>query len=197
MFVRASAADPTTFREFVLGSSVAAVRAVATAPDHDLFVMHDRPAVLQVLEWRLPRPTESGPAPEAVREMVFSFIDGKLYRIAVAYDEARTAGLTRAAMTAALDATYGVRSPSIRAIHRTQDPLDAAPVVAQWQREDAMVSLQYIHYIDAYRLLVTSVPLEQAARTATAAARALEAREASARRAAARKRPVEIDRIFP
>ncbi len=190
----AAATEVAGYRGFELGSSVASVRGLTTAAERDLYTLYERPAVLQLLEWRLPRPSSDSTTADPVRQVTFNFVDDQLFRIAVSYDENRTAGLTRADMVSALETTYGERVASIRQLRSGFDHEDAAPVVAQWRTDDFVVSLQHITYLDGYRLLVTSPRLELMARNAKTAALALETREAPARAAAVLKQQADEDR---
>lgn len=189
-----AAADVMGYRDFELGSSVTSVRGLTTAAERDLYTLYGRPAVLQLIEWRLPRPSAESTTADPVRQVTFNFVDDQLFRIAVSYDENRTAGLTKADMIAALETTYGDRVASIRQLRAGFDHEDSAPVVAQWRNDDAVVSLQHITYLDGYRLLVTSPRLELMARNAKTAALVLETREAPALAAAALKQQADEDR---
>jgi len=189
-----AATDAAGYRDFQLGSSVASVRGLTTAAERDVYTLYARPAMLQILEWRLPRPSSESTSADPVRQVSFNFVDDQLFRIAVSYDESRTAGLTRADMVSALETTYGERVASIRQLRTGYDSEDSAPVVAQWRSDDTVVSLQHIGYLNGYRLLVTSPRLELMARNAKTAALVIESREAPARNAALLKQQVDEDR---
>lgn len=190
----AAATGVAGYRDFQLGTSVASVRVLTTAAERDLYTLYARPAMLQLLEWRLPRPSNGSTTADPVRQVTFNFVDDQLFRISVSYDESRTAGLTRADLVAALETTYGERVATIRQLRAGFDHEDAAPVVAQWRSDDAVVSLQHIPYLNGYRLLVTSPRLELMARNAKTAAVVLETREAPARAAALLKQQADEDR---
>jgi hypothetical protein len=189
-----AATDATGYRDFQLGSSVESVRGLTTAVERDLHTLHARPAMLQVLEWRLPRPASGSTSADPVRQVSFNFVDDQLFRIAVFYDERRTAGLTRADLVSALETTYGEPVASIRQLDADDDSRDSASVVAQWRSDDTVVSLQHIGYLDGYRLLVTSLRLELIARQAKTAALVLETHEAPARAAALLKQRADEER---
>ncbi len=190
--VRASGTD--SYRDFTLGSSVAAVRAVTRAADRDLQVRFDRPTAVQRLEWRVPQTGSAADTPDPVREITFDFVGDQLYRITVTYDERRTAGLTHADVLASVEATYGPRTvvpgPERRGLLAIGDPT----LLARWRGEGAVVSLQHVGYSGSYQLQLSSVSLELAARRAETNGRALEAREAPVRAAALLKRQDEDDR---
>lgn len=183
-----SAAELGAYRDFRLGSSTAAVIAITHSTDTDLKTDHARPALLQQLAWRRYR-TDVKDGLESVRGIDFQFIDDHLFRMTVAYDPDRTAGLTDTDMIASLEATYGPRAPlPPRAARRADtDSLDAATVIAVWRSGDEMLALQHVDYTNGYSLVVTSVPLERLARKAQADAVVMDMREAPARAAALAK----------
>jgi hypothetical protein len=190
----ASAEELGDYRQFRLGSSVADVSSLTAARASDLRVVHERPALLQDLSWR-PRFAAGTPIPnlDPVDEIVFSFYNDQLFKIAVRYDNTRTAGLTREDITAALSSDYGAPTrvaliPAGRSITRGYDASGVLALVAEWQRGDAKVTLSQTTYSSAFSLLIVAVPVDALARTAHDAAVTLDAREAPAREAARAKK---------
>jgi hypothetical protein len=82
------------YRNFELRSSLASVKALADIASSEARVMHQRPAVLQDLEWRpspwIPGSTAASTDP--VEQLLFSFYNDQLFRVVVDYDHARTKG---------------------------------------------------------------------------------------------------------
>jgi hypothetical protein len=191
----ASAVEFSVYREFDLGISVSAVAAVTQTAERDLKTLHTTPSLLQEVVWQ-PRYMRGSPVAnrESIHEMVFSFVDDRLFRMAVAYDRSQTAGLTNGDMIAALTDIYGeprAPKPQSRAV---ADPTDPVAVLAEWQHGDTRVALHRTGYNASFSLVITSVPLEAAARTARTAAIAIEAREAPAREAALAKKRADEQR---
>jgi hypothetical protein len=190
----ASAEESGKYREFTLGSTTASVFELTGSRPSDLKTMHERPSVLQELVWR-PRysPGRALPDVDPVHEMVFSFSDDRLYRIAVYYDRTRTAGLTHDDMILALRGIYGAPSPSaVRAeVLDRFEPAGAAMPIAAWERGDTLVSLYWSDYRAGFGLLVMSRAEESSARRAAETAVALDEREAPAREEARRKKDAE------
>jgi hypothetical protein len=196
-----SADELDQYREFRLGSSAAAVSGLTSASASDLRTLHQRPALLQVLAWR-PRYGVRRPIPDVdpVREMRFSFYNDELYRIAVEYDQLRTAGLTNDDMVAALTAIYGQPdSPAASAGRPARLPyVDASTttvLLAEWQRGDTRLSLHWSDYLRGFSLLMSSERLDAMARTATAQAIVMDTREAPAREAARVKAQADAERV--
>jgi hypothetical protein len=193
-----SAGELRQYREFRLGSSLATVASLAGTLPSDLKTVHERPVLLRDLNWR-PRYGLKRPIPDVdpVREVVFSFIDDELYRIAVDYDPARTAGLAAADIIAALSETYGppdAPAASLVKAPTRQEEWLTTTVMAQWQRDDARVALRWSDYYQRFSLQVASSRLEELARTASAQAAAMDAREAPARDAARAKEQADAAR---
>jgi hypothetical protein len=196
----ASAQELGDYRQFRLGTSLADVSSLTGARASDLRVVHERPALVQELSWR-PRFAVGSPIPnlDPVDEIVFSFYNDQLFKIAVRYDNTRTAGLTREDITAALSKDYGAPTtvPAVRGERsptRAYDAYDTLALVAEWQREQTKVTLSQATYGSAYSLSIVAVPVEALARTAKAAALVIDAREAPAREAARAKKQEETAR---
>jgi hypothetical protein len=184
------AQDFDQYREFRIGSSTASVFTLTGAKTSELKTLHERPAVLQELTWR-PRYAPGRPIPdrEAVREMVFSFYDDQLFRIAIQYERDRTVGLTTVDMVEALSTVYGTQMPvaSRRPQREHTTSLDSPTPVAQWRSGNVDVLLNRSGYNDDFGLTIVSTSLELLARKAQAASVVIDRREAPARDAARKK----------
>ncbi len=188
----ASAAELSRYREFELGTSVAAVTAVTLTAARDTKTVHSRPALLQEVSWQ-PRYMTGPPVADrnSIGEMVFSFVDDQLFKMTVAYERGRTIGLTNADMIAALTGLYGAPAsvPS-----RAADTVDPVAVIAEWQREDVHMTLRRSRYNESFSLVITSLSLDSLARKAQATALVMDAREAPAREAALAKNRADDQR---
>lgn len=190
-----SADDFSSYREFTLGSSVAAVTSVTRIADRDLKTVHSRPALLQEITWQ-PRYMTGLPVADraSINEMVFGFVDDRLFQMTVSYERSRTAGLTNADMIAALTERYGApMAPSLRP-RATSEPLDIAAVIAEWRQTDVHVALRRTQYNDSFSLVITSLSLDAVARKARASAVAMDIREAPEREAALAKKRADEQR---
>lgn len=190
-----SAAELSRYREFDLGSSVAAVTAVTRTADRDLKTIHSRPALLQDVVWQ-PRYMIGAPVADrdSINEIVFSFVDDQLFRMTVSYERGRTNGLTTVDMIAALTELYGAPTSLSAPSPVGGDTVDGIAVLAQWQQADVHVALRRSRYNESFSLVVTSLPLEATARKARATALTMDAREAPAREAALAKKRADDQR---
>lgn len=192
-----AAQDLGRYRDYELGSGVAAVAALTDTQASEAKVLHQRPALIQELTWR-PRfraRRPSAPETESVAQMVFAFHNDFLYRVTVEYDPERTAGLTNADMIESMRAVYGPVSTGMtpRAPARSSAyEEDPGALIAFWAEGDRTVILyRRSPTVSRFTLVVTSEPEAALARTAAGRAAVLDAREAPAREAARDKQDAE------
>jgi hypothetical protein len=197
--------DRSRYRDFQLGSDLPSIAALAGVPVSAARTIHQRPAVMQELQWRSPYVSASGTMQrDPVRQIVFSFVDNQLSKMVVDYDHDRTAGMTDADMIGAISTTYGPAlkpaPTSARAVAPPPGEESGTPV-ARWGDTDYLMVLsrssdQYGFASPAqFRLVVTSLRLDALARTADAQAVRLDEREAPQREIARQKKEVEDARV--
>lgn len=179
--------------------------ALAKLTAADAKLIHQRPAVMQELEWR-PAYFLSGSTDlqtDPVRLILFSFYDDHLSRMVVDYDRDRTAGLTAADMIAAISTAYGpaLTVPAKKSAAATsQAEQESGTAVARWGDADYAVVLYRSADIFGsasaarFRLIVASPRLDGLSRTADAQAIRLDEREAPQREIARQKKEAEDTR---
>ena len=189
------------YRNFELGSDVAVVSATAGVAPSEAKTIHERPALLQDLEWRPSRwiPGSTTTSTDPVEQLLFNFYNNQLFRVVVDYSAERTEGMTQTDMIEAISAVYGTPLPrTSRAPRRAPSRLETesgAPV-ARWEDAGYTVGLyQTTAYGVAFRLIVTDTRLESLALTAEAQARRLDDREAPQRDAAQQQKKRDDDRV--
>ena len=195
-----AAQDFGRYREFELGSAVAAVSTLTGVAGSELKATHQRPAVIQELTWR-PRygaRLPVAPDTESVEQMVFGFYDDRLFRVTVDYDRKQTEGLIDADMIEAISAVYG--SPVTPIVSRRRQPQtigdDAGTPIAEWGNAGNSVRLHRLSsYATTFRLVITAEPVATLARAAAARAVVLDAREAPQREAAREKKEADDRRV--
>ena len=191
-----ASADFSRYREFALGSSLAAVTTITQTAERDRKTIATRPALLQQFEWR-PRYMSGAPVSgrESIDQIAFSFVDNQLFKIVVAYARERTAGLTNDDMLASLTAVYGPPALSDRRAPRERSEGSDTPVVlGEWRQADTSVVLQRSSYSETYSLVITSLSLDAVASKALADAVILDERDAPAREAARLKKQMDDER---
>jgi len=174
------AADLSRYRKFELGADLSAVAKQAGADLSEAKVIHRRPVLIQEMDWR-PQPLGSSQT-EPAKAVVFSFYEGRLFRIAVEYDRYETEGLTAGDFVDAISAVYG---PATRPV----SPANVAPgnygdpeeILAQWQDSQYRFDLIRSSYGPAFRLVGVMKSLEAPAQAASVEARRLDDQEAPQR----------------
>jgi hypothetical protein len=186
-----TAQDRLRYREFQLGSDVASiVKLIGTAPS-DIKAIHQRPAVMQDLEWR-PRYFSRTAAAQTdpVDLILLRFVDDQLFRVVVHYARDRTAGMTEADMIEAIATIYGPASKVLATSSRVPT-LDFGGVdapVAIWADKESSITLFRVAYPVSFRLVIALTRLDNLARTASAEAVRLDAMEAPEREIARQKK---------
>jgi hypothetical protein len=185
------------YRNFELGSTVSSVSVVAKANAADAKTIHERPALIQDLEWRVPYSSveSSSAGSDPVQQIVFSFYNDQLYKVVIDYDHFRTAGMSDADMMDAVAATYGTPqkpTPKTAATARLSEAENGASIARWGDADQAVVLYRSLDFFGSstsrYWLIVTSPRLEALARTADAQAVRLDEREAPQREAAKQKK---------
>jgi len=186
------------YREFQLGGDVASVSALTGVAVSEAKVIHERPAVMQDLEWRPPYVTSgAGVLPaDPVQQIVFSFYDDQLFRLVIDYDRNRTEGMRDADMIEAISSAYGSPSkvPQKSRVAASQLAQESGTRVARWGDLDYSVVLYRSTYGTGFRMIVTSLRLEALARTAEAQALRLDERDAPRREIARQKKEADDTR---
>jgi hypothetical protein len=187
------------YRDFQLGGSLPSVSALAGLTAADAKTIHERPAVMQQLDWRPPYYVAGSTTPrnDSVRQIVFSFYNDQLSKMVVDYDRARTGGLTDADVIEALSMEYGSPLQPARkkgpAVVASQFDTEFGTPVARWG--DANYSVVLYRSLSAtFRIVVTSARLDALSRTADAQALQLDLREAPQREIARQKKEVDDTR---
>lgn len=173
------AEDLSKYRGFAFGMTLAQLSGRIDRNPQDATSILRRPAVIQEVTWWPSQGTRSAPLTEAAQQVVFSFYNGELYRISVAYDRDATEGLTVEDMVRSISARYGAVAEFASATHSTGTP-DAAR--ARWENSDFRFELFHSSWSD-FRLEMVSKSLETKALVAAALALSLDKAEAPAKEA--------------
>jgi len=178
------AGDLSRYRNFELGSNLATVAKQAASDPSQAKVIHNRPALIQELEWR-PQPLGASSRTEPAQKVMFSFYDGELFRIVVEYDRYQTEGLTVADFVDALSATYGPAEKLTTPVKAATDVYgDQEETLAQWQDSQYRFDLIRSSYGPAFRLVGVMKRMEAPAAAANLEAKRLDDMEAPQRDAA-------------
>ena len=182
------------YRNFELGSSLEAITKLTGASPSQAKSVHQRPAVIQELEWRPRYFVSSGAsASDPVAVVTFNFYNDQLFRIVAEYDRYRTTGMTESDLIDAITTTYGQASKPARGTSATVPPRDGVPdtPVATWGNAEYVVTLLRLASPETFRLVVAHIQLDQLARVAAVAALKMDADEAPQRDLARRQREAD------
>jgi len=187
------AQDLSRYRGFALGSELAAVSKLTGVASVEAKTVHQRPALLQDLEWRPSRwsVASTSESTDPVDKAVFSFYNDQLFRVVVDYGHDQTEGMTDADMVDAISAVYGIRGKGISGAARVASQVEAesgSPVARWGDAEHAVVLYRTTSYREAFRLIVTELALDRLARTARVQAMRLDEQEAPGREIARQKK---------
>jgi hypothetical protein len=178
------ARDLSRYREFQLGMNLLAVAKQAELKPSEARMIHQRPAVIQELEWR-PQDSLGSSAPaEPVKNVLFSFYNGELFRIQIIYDQYKTEGLTDEDMIESISAQYGPASrPAAKVILFSSLYVynDTEKVIARWEDSQSSFNLFRSSYQPAFGMLVFSKRLDPLAQAAIVKAIGLDEQEAPQR----------------
>ena len=180
----AMAENLSKYRDFQFGADLPAVSKLIGASPSQAKVIHNRPALVQELEWR-PRPLGSSLKAESVEGVTFGFYNGTLFRIAVKYDRYATEGLTTADFVEAISEMYGPPAkllPPIEPVNPSYGDQDVT--VARWEDPQYRFDLVRASYGPSYSLVGSLKSMEAPVRAADVEAKRLDELEAPQREAA-------------
>ena len=188
------APDLSRYREFQFGMNLLAVAKQADVKPSEARVIHQRPAVIQELEWRPSRSIGSSPQGDPVKEVLFSFYNGELFRMVVNYDQLKTDGLTDEDMVEAISAKYGTATrPDAKIILFSSFQVynDSEKVIARWEDSQYSFNLFRSSYQPTFGILVLSKRLDALAGAAIVEAIRLDEQEAPEREIERQKKQAE------
>ena len=143
-------------------------------------IVHQRPAVMQELEWQ-PSGFRTSDDADPIRDGLLCFYNGELYRIVVTYDRDRVEGMTADDMIAAISTTYGIATRPKVEIAYHSNYAEVAPVLARWEDSEYSYNLVRSGYGDSFGLVMYSKRLDALAAAAITEAVRLDAVEAPQR----------------
>ena len=176
--------DLSRYRGFQFGERLPAVAKQAGLDVSQAKAIHERPALLQELEWPIWLASSSSSPQDPVRTILFSFYNGELFRVLVSYDRDETKGLTTEDLTEAISAQYGTATKPANieiVFSSTQVYNDSEAIIASWADSQYSFNLYRSSYQPTFGMIAFSKGLDALARTATAEAIRLDAVEAPQR----------------
>jgi hypothetical protein len=184
----ACAADLSSYREFQFGMKVPAVVKQLGMNPSEVKVLHQRPALIQDLDWQSGRYPGASRDADPVKNIVFSFYNGELFRMVVNYDRNKTEGLTAEDIAAAISAKYGAATRPDAEIVYPSIFNESVKVVARWEDPEYSFNLVRSSYQTEFAIVMYSKRLDASVRTAITEALRLDEQEAPQREADLQKK---------
>jgi hypothetical protein len=187
------AQDFSKYRGFSLGSSMATVLKQTERKPVDVKVIHAHPTLVQELNWWPPAVPGASYRADSVEQIFFSFYNGELYKISVAYDTSSTQGLTADDMVKSISAKYG---PATIIEPAPDSPLterynDSDKAVASWEDSQNFFKLVRSAFTNRFGLIIFSKRVNAEAELAIADAVTLEKQEKPQRDADLKKKEAD------
>ena len=165
-----SAQDLSRYRKFALETSLSALSKQIGQDPHQATLVHQSPAMIQELKYWPVETSYSAVPAEPVSQILFSFYNGELYRIAVTYDQNAIEGMTEDDMVRAVSARYGTGTRLYPEIDLPTHDLYMSPekIVARWEDPQSSVVLFRANSSESFGLVVSSKRLDAQAEAAIA-----------------------------
>jgi hypothetical protein len=189
--------DLSRYREFQLGMTLPEVAKRTDTDLSEVTVVHQRPVLIQEVDWRPSSALESSSTADPLESVNFSFYSGELFRMVVNYAEDRTEGLTEADLIKAISSSYGVAArPAGKTALVSLSLTDSSTekVLARWETAQYSVSLFRSPGESSFGILLLSKRLDTLARTAATEGARIDEREAPEREMARQKQQDDDDR---
>ena len=191
--------DLSRYREFQFGMNLPTVAKQADLKESGARAVHQRPAMIQELEWRPQSFLAASHRPDPVKDVLFSFYNGELFRMVVSYDPDRTQGLTNDDMVGAISAAYGIPTrPAAKTItfSSAQGYNETEKVLARWEDAQYSINLFRSSYQSHFGMVVFSKRLDAIARLAIVNSIRLDQQEAPQREMERQKKEAQENRAL-
>jgi hypothetical protein len=184
------AQDLFNYRGFSFGMSPAAVLKQTDMKMADVKTLHSQPALIQELTWWLPMLPGNSYQANSVREILFTFCDGQLYRMSATYDRSAIEGLKTEDLVQSIAAKYGppIKPPTETDVSKAGPQGPEEKVVALWEDAQYSLSLNRSYLANGFTLVMYSLQTNAAADAAIAKAIKLEEQEGPLKEAERQKK---------
>ena len=187
------AQDLSKYCSFSFGMSPAAVLKQTDMKMADVKTLHSQPALIQELTWWLPMLPGNSYQADSVREILFTFCNGQLYRISATYDRSAIEGLTTEDLVNSITVKYGPPiKPSTEIAAAKPGPSGPEDkVVAHWEDAQYSLTLHRSYLANGFTLVMYSLQANTAANEAIADAVKLEEQQGPQKEAERQKKEVD------
>ena len=178
------AQDLSRYREFQFGMNLPTVAKQADVKQSEAKAVHERPAMIQELQWRPQHYLSASTQSDPVKDVLFSFYNGELFRMVVNYDPGKTLGLTNDDLVRAMSVTYGIPiRPTAKTItfSSAQGYSETEKILARWEDAQYSFNLFRSSYQPNFGMVVFSKRVDALARLAIVNSIRLDQQEAPQR----------------
>jgi hypothetical protein len=176
------AQDLSQYRDFHFGMRLESVAKQIHVDVSAARTTHQRPAVIQTLQWDQLSYSDPAAKDRSLRSIRFDFYNGELFKMVVTYDFGGTEGLTTEDMIEAISAIYGPATNPERTIAVSSTAFyDNQKVLACWEDAQYSYNLFRSAYGNVFGLLATSKQFDLLAADASREAERLDKLEAPAK----------------
>jgi hypothetical protein len=173
-----SGADLSTYRGFQFGMTLNSAVQHSGMDPSEVTLLHQRPARIEELAWMPERFSGAGGEMDPVKQVLFNFYNGQLFRMVVDYDSDRIKGMSVQDLIEAISAQYGTATrPVADALLPSRSFSETARLVARWEDVDYSFSLVQSPYGSGYELIAFCKRLEGMAQEAIASGKRLDDQE--------------------
>jgi hypothetical protein len=193
-----SAQDLSKYRDFQFGMNLDSVAKQIQMKTTEAKTIHQRPAMIQTLDWNQLGYSEHSTKTASVRSIHFDFYNDELSKMVVTYNPVDTNGLTADDVIEAISATYGKattpgNSDSV-SISNSRTYEDQEKVLARWEDAQYSYNLYRSSYGNTFGVVAFSKELELMARNSSLEADRLDKLEAPAKELAELKKQADDTR---
>jgi hypothetical protein len=190
------AQDLAKYRDFQFGMSLESVAKQIHMNASSAKTIHQRPAVIQTLQWDQLSYSDLPAKDRSLRSIRFGFYNGELFKMVVTYDPVGTEGLTTDDMVEAISALYGPATKPEKTIAVSSSSLyeDNQKVLACWEDAQYSYNLFRSPYGNVFGLIASSKKLDLVAADASREAERLDNQEAPAKELARQMKQEEDKR---
>jgi hypothetical protein len=190
------AGDSSNYRGLQFGMNVSAAAKQAGTKPSEVKTAHERPALIQEMEWRPRSPVLADPVKaDPVQDGLLCFYNGELFRIIVTYDRSKVEGMTTEDMVEAISLTYGAATKPSAEIAYHSNYGEVAAVLARWEDAEYSYDLVRTGNRSSFAMVLYSKRLDALAQAAIVEAVRLDAKEAPQREVENQKRRAEEERL--
>jgi hypothetical protein len=181
-----TAQDFSKYRDFQFGMRLESVAKQLHMEASAAKTTHERPAVIQTLQWDQLRFSNPATDDRSLRSIRFDFYNGELFKMVVMYDPVGTEGLTTQDMVEAISAVYGPATMPKKTVAASASSVysgyeDTQNVLACWEDPQFSYNLFRSPYGSAFGLIAISKQLDVVAANASREAERLDKEEAPAK----------------